>query len=72
MMEYLYIDLYFLYICSKFIKFSSEDHKFTMSFSDTVTTVFGHDVLLLHHLDVLGVVSQSQQCSGIVVSIVDD
>ncbi|KAJ1388760.1 Pex, N-terminal [Sesbania bispinosa] len=36
--------------------------------ADIVITVFGHDVLLLHHLGVPGAVSQLLLCSAIVVS----
>lgn len=40
---------------------------FTFYVTDIVTTVLGHDVLLLHHLGVPGAVSQLLLCNGIVV-----
>jgi len=45
---------------------------FTICVADTVTTVLGHDVLLLHHLGVPGAVSQLLLCNGMVVSPQND
>jgi len=40
--------------------------------ADIVTTVLGHDVLLLHHLGVPGAVSLLLLCNGLVVSPQND
>jgi len=64
---FIYANLY-VYIHASHEKWKMTKQLFTFCVADIVTTVLGHDVLLLHHLGVPGAVSQLLLCNGIVVA----